>query len=151
MKNKQTLSIIVSILLVITIVSAGIFESISSIDKTTTIDKVYRDKLLTLTTDKDIKPIISIDCNDEQCKYSASQSGIINSHDNVIERKYCSEYNETDNSCITYLTYTIAEIETMVSEQVTSRLENFANASIERDAIAFEKASEGTISVVEKK
>ena len=149
--RKQSIATIVSILLVITLVSAGIFESISSIDKTTTIDKVYRDKLLTLTTDKDIKPIIEIDCNEEQCKYSATQSGIINSYDNMIERKYCIDYNQTNSTCITYSTYTVAEIETMVSTAVTSRLENFANASIERDAKAFDKASEGTISVVEKK
>jgi len=149
--NKQSIAIIISAFMILTLVSAGIFESVSNMDKTSELDKVYRDKLLTLTTDKDIKPIIEIDCNEEQCKYSATQSGIINSYDNMIERKYCSEFNQTDNSCLTYSTYTVAEIETMVSEQVTSRLENFANASIERDAKAFDKASEGTISVVEKK
>ena len=149
--KKQSIATIVSVLLVITLVSAGIFESVSNMDKTSELDKVYRDKLLTLTTDKDIKPIIEIDCNLEQCKYSATQSGIINSYDNMIERKYCSEFNQTDNSCLTYSTYTIAEIENMVSDAVTGRLSNFANVSIERDTKAYEKASEGTISVVEKK
>jgi len=158
--KKQTIATIVSILLVVTLVSAGIFDVVSTMDKTTEIDKVYRDYLLTkvpTTLDskgvplvKEIKPVISIDCNEEQCKYSASQSGIINSQDNIIDRKYCSLINETDSSCITYSTYTIAEIETKVSEQVTKRLSDYANTSIERDTKAFDKASEGTISVGEK-
>ena len=155
--NKQSIAIIISAFMILTLVSAGIFESVSNMDKTSELDKVYRDKLLTKLPEvpkgevKEIKPTIEIDCNEEQCKYSAVQSGLINSYDNIINREYCSEYNQTDSTCITYSTYTVAEIETMVSEKVTSRLSNFANASIERDAKTFDKVSEGTISVVEKK
>jgi hypothetical protein len=85
----------------------------------------------------------------------------MNSYDNMIDRKYCSEYNYTydegkgkeisDGNCLEYSYYTISEIENQVTEQINQRLKDYVNVSIERDNKVYEKASEGTIEVVEKK
>ena len=164
--NKTLLIILISILCV-GIVYAGSELIASAFTKTSTMDKQYRDYLLTkvqTTLDKDnkelpkeIKPVISIECKEKECKYSAVQEGIISSYDNIINRKYCSEHNKninengkTINECLIYSIYTLSEIENQVSELVTNRLSDYANQSIVEDTKIIIEKSKGDLTINQK-
>lgn len=148
-KTMKTLSIVFSILILVVVVSAEIIPQLSNVAETREIDKKYRDELLSQTTDKEIKPNVSIECNDDYCLWSAEQKGIISSYHNRVDKKYCDEYNDTIHECITWIQYTDEEIIDMVTDKVLDRLENYANASLERKVNT--PFADGSVEITEKK
>ena len=155
--KKIYLTIILSIL-IIGIVSAGI--GIGAYNETRELSKVYRNELLSQTDANEINVNVSIECNDDYCLWSAYQQGIISSRDNKIDKSYCSKYETLEDfgdgedlrgECISYSDYTDAEIQDMVADGVQARLENYANASIERKADAYEDWGTGNLEITEKK
>lgn len=168
MKTIYISLIIATLLLGVIIVSGAGELIVSQFSKTSTMDKVNRDYLLTKVPTvidkgqplpKEIKPEINIVCSAKECKYSAVQDGIISSYDNVLNREYCSEFNKTineklnrtTNECVKYSIYKIAEIQDQVSSAVTQRLSDYANSSINQDSKVTTEIATGTITITEKK
>lgn len=147
-------SLILTIILVGTIFVTGADEIIvNTFTKTSSIDKVYKDFLLTKVPEvskgeKEIKPNIIITCNEDYCKWSAVQEGLIHSYDNLIKKQYC--INLTNRTCLEYGVYTNAEIETLVSQKVSNMLINYANKSIDSSNNTYTKISEGSLEVTAK-
>ena len=114
---KKILSSMFAILFVIGIVSAGI--GIGAIAESRDMDKAERDMLLSKTDAGEINPIIEIKCSDDYCIWSASQSGIINSKDNKIQKYYmeCLEFNELSQENETYI-YNITTYPKKIEEGV---------------------------------
>ena len=146
---KKILINLLAILFLVTIVSAGI--GLGAFDKSRTLEKAQRDELLSQTDAGEINPDISWGCNDEYCMYSAVQEGIINSHNNRFDKDYCDTTNETTGECLSYTDYTPEEIDDLVADKVTSRLSNYADASIERKSEgAFDDGRTGNLEITEK-
>jgi hypothetical protein len=93
----------------------------------------------TIELEKEIKPAIKIWCKDLECVWSAEQSGIIQSYNNIIKRNYCVK--KEGIKCIDEKTYTNAEIETKVINLV----------DIGKTKSPNDYVSEGDITFVEKK
>ena len=146
--KRKIISSFFAILFIIGIVSAGI--GIDAMSKSTDMDKVERDMLLSKTDEGKIEPAIDIKCTDEYCLWSAFQSGIINSRDNKMSRSYCSETNEKSEDCIKTTYYDDDEIQVIIADAVTSRLSNYAQVEISR-ADAPTDWGTGIVTVEEKK
>jgi len=173
--NKLYLTLIIATLLFGIIFVTGAGELIvSKFTKTVELDKTQRDYLLAklpVTMEKgqplpnEIKPVITIDCNHDYCKWSAVQTNLIQSYDNIIDKKYCVEMGngticknfdekgiclEYEQVCIKEVIYTITEIEEQVTAQVSKRLSDYANESIKSDLKPYIKTSEGTLEITAK-
>ena len=148
---KKILSSIFAILLVVSIVSAGI--GIGAIAESRDMDKAERDMLLSKTDAGEINPIIEIKCSDDYCIWSAVQKDIINSKDNKIQKYYmeCLEFDEELGECTNEnrVDYTDTEIKDKVADAVASKLSNYAKAEISRDN--YEDWGTGTLTIGEKK
>jgi hypothetical protein len=157
MRNKITITIM-SILLVGLVLAGGAITA-TSFTKTTEIDKITRDYLLTKVisaTDskgdelpKEIKPQISIRCFDNYCLYDTAQEGIIQSYDNSISREYCKKTDDKTGFCIEQGIYTIVEIEEKVSQEVSSRLGSYVTSDKNKEEP--KEISKGTLEIMEKK
>ena len=156
-QNKLIIASAVLIILIGIIFVTGADELIiNSFSKSISIDKTQRDFLLTKVPEiegkaqKEIKPVVTIDCNKEYCKWSAVQEGLLNSYDNIIKKEYCKEKDEKNKiNCFKYEIYTDEEIENLVSEKIASMLSKYADNNIKSNP--YVKVSEGTIEVIEKK
>ena len=149
-----------SIFILIGLIICSSVLAISSYNETRELSKVYRNELLSQIDTDEINVSTDIKCNDEYCLWNAYQEGIISSRDNKIDKSYCSKYETLEDfgdgedlrgECISYSDYTDAEIQDMVADEVQSRLENYANASIERKADAYEDWGTGNLEITEKK
>lgn len=155
--NKIYLGLLVVMVLVAGVVIADV--TISQFTKDVPIDKAQRDYLLTKVPQqvdaqgklipKEIKPVINIECSSVDCKYSAVQDRLISSYDNVVDRMYCSKYE--NNTCTQQAQYTLAEIQDQVSTAVTSRLTAYANESMASDGKVTTEKATGTITITEKR
>lgn len=129
--KKQTLAIICSVLLVITLVTAGV---VSVINEQREMSKEDKDILLARTDGDVINPDVSI-YNDGfgSCYWDAYQQGIINTGYNGFN---CEDMTEQ-------------EIEDVVVDAVLEKLEGYADAIKTRTI--YEKIAEGNVDIVEEK
>jgi hypothetical protein len=149
-----------SIFILIGLIICSSVLAISSYNETRELSKVYRNELLSQTDANEINVNVSIECNDDYCLWSAYQQGIISSRDNKIDKSYCNEYEiledfgdgeDLKGECISYSDYTDAEIQDIVADAVQVRLENYADASIQRKADIYEDKSSGRVIIGENK
>ena len=149
-----------SIFILIGLIICSSVLAISSYNETRELSKVYRNELLSQIDTDEINVSTDIKCNDEYCLWNAYQEGIISSRDNKIDKSYCSKYETLEDfgdgedlkgECISYSDYTDAEIQDIVADAVQVRLENYADASIQRKADIYEDKSSGRVIIGENK
>ena len=160
--NKLILGVI-GIVLVMTLVSAAL---LSAFNTSVSIEKNRKTALTSIgITAPEIAPLT---CDGDNCRtcmtdkkevtcefgdvgpcYQKVGAGCV-----AIPQKYCSQYSEDDDigECNVWTDYTQQELETMLEEAVKQRLEDIADATIERQAKAdSQKTDAGTITITEKK
>ncbi len=131
----------------------GCLDILSNVQRTDELTKLDRDTLLAVSGASKINISINLDCSVDECKWSASQAGLINTRDNVMPtyRMNCTVTNQTTNECITEvrIDYTTNELLDQAQAQIKTRLENYADATRQR-AIAKVPKADGNIVFNEK-
>lgn len=143
MKIKKYVFLILGAILIIGSVTAGVLDVISNVGETDTLNKEDRDTLLAKSGASKINVSIELNCETDgypdNCLWSAKQDGLINSFNNNLPRW---KDNET--------AYTTEELIAQVQAKIKTRLENYADAVRQREAVKVKQA-EGSIVFNEEK
>ena len=150
MKLNKFLVVVIASVLVMGIGIAG-----SLLSGTSAVDLSKEDKT-TLASVGVAKPnITELVCDGKNCRACATGESGYGMGCISIAQEYCDSYNETegsDNECLSYTTYTDAELKANRDEAFKARWEDIADAIRQRDArTPVVKVDTGEITINERK
>lgn len=155
--KKQTIAIIVSIMMVIVLAGFLIADVLSRTNSDITISK---DSKTTLTAKGITAPeTTELICEDYKCSfkmYQEIEGEIYNLGTHYLKERYCESWSECEeepceSECLSYHTYTNAELLEMKNSKIKEWLENYADVLDKRNAeTKTEKLGGGTITIKEK-
>jgi hypothetical protein len=155
--NKIYLTLIIVSLLFGIIIVTGAGEIIlTSFSKSVEMEKTSRDFLLTKVPEvsKDVKEIkmnITISCDKDTCNYKATQKGLptIIGKVNRCSTECFKFSDDIFRTCLSEnrVCLDIKEIESLISEQIKSRLEIYAKNNI---PLNYTEISKGTLEITQK-
>lgn len=137
MKKKMKYGIfVITALTLLGMVTAGVLDVLSGVERTEELSKEVRDTLLQESGLSEINISINLECETDGCPdnciWSAVQEGIIGSYNNNIDRCSKNCMGEGENETCIYTEYTTEELIDQIQSRIKAKLENYAEAINQR-------------------